>query len=256
MGPPRNVGASTEKVNRQVEAEHEGFSHILLDDHRWALRVAIALWAVAGSLFIAMAIAPLRDAIFTIDESIYDATYPVKIGVVTALAWTLNFIGSGIFAWPLRAAITALLVSKRRWEAVAAWLLALALSEPFIWILKGLYGRERPPQALVETVSHSFPSGHAVGGTVMAIALVIAFVPAGPGRRNLEMAAAGFALLMGASRMYLGAHYLSDVVSGVAFGATAAIGSAVVVHRVYLRRFIRERQHALESIRDRQGGLG
>lgn len=237
-----------------MKEEHEGFDHLLLDDHVWAWRLAIFLWAVAGSLFIAMAIPPVRDAIFSMDEAIYDATFPIKIGIVTAAAWVLNFIGSGVFAWPLRIAVTIFLATRRRWEAVAAWVGALVLSEPFIWLLKNLYGRARPPEALVEVASDSFPSGHAIAGAVMAVGLVIAFVPAGAERRNMEVAAAGFALLMGASRMYLGAHYMTDVVSGVAFGAAAAVGAAVIVHRFYLRRFDREQSHAFEALQEQQGG--
>lgn len=86
----------------------------------------------------------------------------------------------------------------------------------------------------------------------MAVGLVVAFVPAGPERRNLEIVAAGFAFIMGGSRVYLGAHYLTDVIAGVAFGAAAAIGAAVIVHRFFLRRFIQEREEALRVLRARR----
>lgn len=235
-------------VDAAVREEHEGLSHILLDDHEWAWRFAIVLWAVAGALFIAMAIPPIRDITFSIDDWFYETTYPIKIGAVTALAWTFNFIGGGLFAWPFRVLVAGILAARKRWEAFYAWLLALALSEPFIWFLKNLYGRERPPEALVEATSGSFPSGHSIGGAVMAVGLVVAFVPAGPERRNLEIVAAGFAFLMGGSRIYLGAHYLTDVIAGVAFGAAAAIGAAVIVHRFYLRRFISQREEAFHRL--------
>jgi len=236
--------------------EHHVLSHLLLDDHVWAWRFSLGLWAIALSLLIAMAIQPIRDVIFAFDDWLYDTTYPVKIGALTSVARFLSFIGSGIFVWPLRAIVTLVLISKRRWQAVAAWVLAIVVSEPFIWILKNAYGRERPPLALVDTASASFPSGHAIGGAVIAVGLVVAFVPAGPARRNLEIVAAGFALLMSASRVYLGAHFLTDVVAGVAFGAAVAIGAAVVVHRFYLRRFIGEREEALLAIRARKAAGG
>ena len=239
-------------VESAAREEHHGLSHILLDDHEWAWRFALVLWAVAGLLFVAMAIPPIRDVIFSMDEWIYDTTYPVKLGGITAVAWVLNFIGGGLFAWPLRTVVAGILAARRRWEAFWAWLLAIGLSEPFIWLLKELYGRERPPEALVEATSGSFPSGHAIGGAVMAVGLVVAFVPAGPERRNLELVAAGFAFIMGGSRMYLGAHYLTDVVAGVAFGAAAAIGAAVIVHRFYLRRFIKDREEAFRRLQARK----
>lgn len=234
------------------EHDHEelhGLSHVLVHDHDWAWRFAIFLWAVAGILFVAMAIPPAREFLDRQDQWFYDLAYPVKWAPLTAIAWTLNFIGGGWFAWPFRFVVTMILVSKRRWESVAAWLVALAFSEPFTWILKTAYGRPRPPQALVEIASGSFPSGHSIGGAVIAIGLVIAFVQAGPERRNLEIVAAGFAFVMGASRIYLGAHWLTDVVAGVAFGAAAAIGAAVLVHRFFVRRLIRHRAEALGRLR-------
>lgn len=235
-----------------AEEEHRFFDYLLLDDHALAWRFSLVLWAIALSLFVAIAIPPIRDVIFSFDEWFYDTTYPVKIPALTQVARFLNFVGSGVFVWPFRIIITLILVAKRRWPAVAAWVLAIAVSEPFIGLLKSAYGRARPPVALVEATSGSFPSGHAIGGAVMAVGLVIAFVPAGPTRRNLEVVAAGFALFMSASRVYLGAHFLSDVLAGVAFGSAIAIGAAVAVHRFYLRRFIRHREGALQSLQARR----
>lgn len=89
---------------------------------------------------------------------------------------------------------------------------------------------------LVETTGYSFPSGHAVAGAAVAVALVIVLVPAGPKRRNLEILAAAFAILMALSRVYLRAHWLSDTLSGAALGAGVAIGAAALVHFVDQRR--------------------
>ena len=130
------VELKVEMVDSTVREEHDGLSHILVDDHEWAWRFALVLWAVAGSLFVAMAIPPIRDVVMEMDDWIYETTYPVKIGVFTAGAWFLNFIGGGLFAWPFRLVIAGILAAKKRWEAFYAWLLALALSEPFIWLLK------------------------------------------------------------------------------------------------------------------------
>lgn len=85
---------------------------------------------------------------------------------------------------------------------------------------------------LVGTTSYSFPSGHAVAGAAIAIALVMLLVPVGQRRRNLEMIAAAFAVIMGLSRVYLRAHWLSDAVAGVAMGAGVVIGVAAVMHFV------------------------
>ena len=214
--------------------EHHGFDHLLLDDHRWAERIAILLWAIAGLSFVAMALSPTRDVIDRVDQWFYDLTFPIKWGPITAMSYGLAFLGSWIFVWPFRLIVSVVLYAKKRWVALGAWLLPVLLSEPLIGSLKAAYDRPRPPEALVEVGSAAFPSGHAIAGAVIAISLVIVLVPAGPARRNLEIAAAGFAVLMAGSRIYLGAHWLTDVFGGVALGAACAIGGAALVNR-YVR---------------------
>jgi membrane-associated phospholipid phosphatase len=88
------------------------------------------------------------------------------------------------------------------------------------------------PGSLVVTTGASFPSGHAIAITVTAVAAVLAFVPAGPRRRQWVVAAAIFSLLMGLSRVCLAAHWLSDAIAGVLLGVSDALGTAVVIHLV------------------------
>ena len=217
-------------------AEHHGIEHLLLDDHLWAERIAILLWAIAGLSFVAMAIPATRDVLDTSDLWVYDRIYPIKWGPLTGLSYTMAFLGSAWFVWPFRVIVSVILYTRRRWLALAGWLLPILISEPLIGSLKALYGRPRPPQSLVEVASGAFPSGHAVAGAVVAISLVIVMVPPGVTRRNLEMAAAGFAIAMAGSRLYLGAHWLTDVFGGVALGAACAIGGAAIAQRWFRRR--------------------
>ncbi len=217
-------------------SDHHGIEHIVLDDHRWAERTAILLWAVAGMSFVAMAIPATRDVLDSFDTWFYEVTYPVKWGPLTGLSYTMAFLGSALFVWPLRLVVSVVLYSKKRWLALSAWLLPIVLSEPLIGSLKAAYGRPRPPESLVEVASGAFPSGHAVAGAVVAISLVIVLVPPGATRRNLEMAAAGFAVIMAGTRVYLGAHWLTDVFGGVALGAACAIGGAAIAQRWFRYR--------------------
>jgi undecaprenyl-diphosphatase len=216
--------------------EHQGIDHLILDNHRWAERVALTAWIVAGLLFIAMAIEPVRDALDSFDLWFHETIYPIKWGPLTVLSRAMAFLGSVYFVWPLRVLVTLVLSWRRRWVALGAWLMGIVLSEPLIGFLKEAYGRPRPPQSLVVEVTGSFPSGHAVAGSVVALSLVIVMVPRGPARRNLAMGAAGFAVVMAGSRIYLGAHYLTDVLAGVALGAACAIGGAALVQRWFQSR--------------------
>jgi len=221
---------------KESELSHSGMDHWILEDHQNAEKIAVGAWMVAGMLFLAMAIGPIRRSIDSFDLWFFELTYPIKWGPLTGLSYVMAFLGSATFVWPLRFLVTVALAVRRRWIAVSAWLAAIALSEPLIGLLKALYDRPRPPQHLVDEITASFPSGHAIAGSVVALSLVIVLVPPGPARRNLEMAAAAFAFVMAGSRIYLGAHWLTDVCAGVALGAACAVGGAALAQRWFRAR--------------------
>ncbi len=135
----------------------------------------------------------------------------------------------------------ALLGSLRRWTE--AWLLALgALSGVTVSQgLKALFGRERPDEAyrVVEAVNASFPSGHAMLSAVVFLTLGV-LASRFAERRRVKILAISAAvlvsLLVGASRVYLGVHWTSDVLAGWSVGAAWAMICWLVAYLVE-RRF-------------------
>ena len=125
--------------------------------------------------------------------------------------------------WALTlAVVSGVLLVRRRFLALVAFLGAEALSTFLSALLKALVGRPRPPDGLVHPVGSSFPSGHASYGAVTCIALVLLFTsPDGRGRW-WGLAALGIAG-MAWSRTYLQVHWLSDVIGGVFLGTGLAL---------------------------------
>jgi membrane-associated phospholipid phosphatase len=208
----------------------------LLGDHPVALRLAIALWVFSALVFVALAVPPLHDVVQAVDDAVYRWAVSAEFGPAVAVARGFDFVGRGWVTWPLMVAIGAFLAWRRRWEAFTFWVVAMGLSQLAIGPVKDAYMRVRPPMSLVGSTSWSFPSGHAVAGAAIAIGAVIVLVPAGTKRRNLELLAAAFAVVMALSRVYLRVHWLSDVVAGAALGAGIAIGVAAIIHRIDDRR--------------------
>jgi undecaprenyl-diphosphatase len=95
-------------------------------------------------------------------------------------------------------------------------------------LLKLAYGRPRPDLVphLVDVVSASFPSGHAADSAIVYLtlaALIARTVPDRAVRLYLLSVAILLTLMIGASRVYLGVHWPSDVVAGWTFGAAWAL---------------------------------
>lgn len=107
------------------------------------------------------------------------------------------------------------------------WLLALLLSVPggmmLNVLLKYVFQRGRPQfdTPLVTLLTYSFPSGHTAAATLLYGFLASYLVMAHRRRSVLAWALPGCVLmvaLVATSRMYLGAHYLSDVLAAMAEG--------------------------------------
>ncbi len=136
----------------------------------------------------------------------------------------------------------ALLASLRRWGE-GLLLLGGALGGVSISQgLKLLFGRERPDMAYraVEAVNASFPSGHAMLSAVVFLTLG-ALAARFSERRRVKVlaisAAVLLSLLVGASRVYLGVHWASDVLAGWSVGAAWAMTCWLAAYLV--RRRIR-----------------
>lgn len=130
--------------------------------------------------------------------------------------------GGDGWLWYAAGALVLLFGGPQRFAVLEAAGLAAGVGIVLFLILKRLAGRQRPcaiaPHAwstLLPPDQFSFPSGHSITAFAVAVCLAQAYPPAAP---VLLFCAASVA----ASRIFLGMHFLSDVLAGSALGTLLA----------------------------------
>ena len=234
--PQRLILGRRAAVTPSREEEHE-----LLWNGRLDFIAAIALSVATALVFVLVALPSTKSPIQRVDDAFLRTMVSHRSGFLTALARVLNVMGAVTVILPVRLVVAGFLALRRRWWHLAAFVLAVILSEATIGLVKGLYDRVRPVGSLVHTSGASFPSGHAVATSTTAVAIVIALFPRGPHRWVWGAVAAGLAFVMTLSRAYLAAHWLSDAIAGTLLGTSVALDSALFV------QWIRERRSALSG---------
>ena len=151
-------------------------------------------------------------------------------GLVAVPVWSLLFAG--------------VLARLREWY----WMMTLALAVgggiALNALLKAIFERARPhlddPLLILDT--YSFPSGHTAAATVF-YGVLAAFLVSRTYRKRWRTAAVAGAVvaiaLVALSRVYLGAHYFSDVVAAMCSSTAWLVLCLSGVHRLVRRRMAR-----------------
>ncbi len=195
------------------------------------LLAAAGIMAAVGRTAPTAATVTLVEVVGRWDASVEERIRDIRTDPMIEVSKALDLLGGSLVLVPLRIAVLVLLGALRRFSGFFAFALTWAITQPSTELLKGWLHRGRPPGSLVDVSSFAMPSGHTVAFASIAVAAAIAFAT-GWWRGGLVIAGFLAGALMGASRLVLSAHWLSDVVVGVLFGGGVAIASAVVVDAI------------------------
>jgi len=198
----------------------------------WLIGIVIAATAIAVS--------------FHFDDTVRDFMMQHQNPAMRNFMRYVSLLGD----WPLHAAVGLVLLGlawRRRseeWRRIfLAMLLAMMLAGVADTAIKRIAPRARPSVHAdtrwggprFSSKYHSFPSGHVAASIGFFAVLLIA-------RRRIGFACLAIPILIGFSRMYLGAHYLSDVVCAAVLGALCAL---VIAHFLLLP--VENRQLQIEN---------
>jgi membrane protein DedA with SNARE-associated domain/membrane-associated phospholipid phosphatase len=190
------------------------------------LHLTVGLLAAAGCLWLFGGLVEdllTGDPIVRFDRVVDDYLHAHATPPLTTFFLIVTALGSIEAMVLLGVIVAAILAWGRRWVFLGSWLAAVAGSAVLNYLLKVLFARPRPHfehPLLVET-SYSFPSGHAMESFVvygMLAYFAVLALRSWESRVAAVFGAALLVVLIGFSRMYLGVHYLSDVLAGYAAG--------------------------------------
>lgn len=225
---------------------------------KWVVPYA-ALWAtmlIGGVVVLVLALLSAEVYDNVVDEAGLANLDKPTLGMMEQLrspgldAFVTGFtnIGGGIGMPILASILTAWLIwASRTWRPLILIGGAAAVSVTATSVGKKLIGRTRPDHADAvppyET-SPSFPSGHTLNTTVViGLVVYLACLQIKRTLARVGVIAAGtvFIFAMGMSRVYLGHHWMTDVIIGWVLGL-AWVGIVILAHRLF--HVLRHREHA------------
>ena len=160
----------------------------------------------------------------TVDPWLANAVAAHRIGWLAMVFSVLTWLGSSVFLVPLGIVVAGWLWQTHRTLRPAVNLaLAIGGAAALYDVIKPLVGRMRPPAALQyggPDTDFAFPSGHATqSASFYAMLVVVLATWMWPYRRVLlSLAAVTMVAIVAAARIYLGVHWLTDVLAGLALG--------------------------------------
>jgi undecaprenyl-diphosphatase len=198
---------------------------------------AVALTAVSAEVYEAVA---ESDGVAGLDRPVLDQAVAWRSPGLNDAVTHFTDLG-GTEGMPIIAtvAVLAMVLAWRSWTPIVLMLIAVTGSLAMTASGKELFGRARPPIPLAVPPfeeSPSFPSGHTLNATVVVgvlVYLLLRRLDSVAARVVVIVAGGAFVGAMGLSRVFLGHHWLTDVMVGWSLGLAWLI-TVVTAHRLFL----------------------
>ncbi|MGE4483400.1 phosphatase PAP2 family protein [Acidocella sp.] len=194
------------------------------------------LWMFFGVLQDVIAGDPLVRA----DAAIFHFLQSLRTPVIDQVMVAITELGDAAVVIPVLLVTLVWLAWQRAWRAAIYGFAAVAGASLFAFLMKITLQQTRPDAIFAGWNSYSFPSGHATASAALYGFLVVLICREVGVRARVAVTLAAV-LLVGAiafSRLYLGAHWLSDVTAGLAFGV-AWVALLGIVYLQHARREVR-----------------
>ena len=182
------------------------------------LLLLVAGWGFLGTLEDVLA----KDPLVVVDQSVYLFFQSMRIHWWDNFFVAVTELGDSFMNVGLAATLFIVLLARRCYRAAKFWALTALGGLLVVQLLKWVIHLPRPIDIYHGASAYSFPSGHATMSVILFgfLAILMARGLAGVWRWGLLTGVFVISGTIGISRLYLGAHWLSDVLGGLLFGAS------------------------------------
>ncbi|MEP7068003.1 MAG: LssY C-terminal domain-containing protein [Usitatibacter sp.] len=199
------------------------FAEERLDARRpWGLSATVAGIALLMSAWLFFGVLQditAKDPLVTLDLRIHNMAPLFRTQAMTWVMLRVTELGSAAVLATLCFGLALLAIARARPRPAVAFVVAPLSAGLVSFALKVAVGHARPMDSLVQTDTASFPSGHTIGAAVV-YGLLLALLLRSGARRATKVAGATLLNLVivgvGISRLYLGAHWPSDLLGSLA----------------------------------------
>lgn len=179
---------------------------------------------------------PSETTVFAPDQAVLDWMVDHRTDTWTALMKAVTTLGNTATLTVISLVVAVVLAGISQWRLALLVGFGSLVAAAIMVGIKESVQRPRPPlpDRLVDLSTYSFPSGHAMSSTVVyGLIAVAAYRCSGWVRahRWVLVAAPTLAALIGITRVYLGVHWMTDVLAGWTFGGIYVVVAAWLVVR-------------------------
>lgn len=194
--------------------------------------VAWAMVAIFGLISLLVSLLFDPELLLT-DNAVSHYLETLRTPAIDKVMTAITMFGDGTVQASIAVALVVALLLHRQWKTSIAVTVAFLSATAFVPVVKLILHRAGPTGMYQGAEAFSFPSSHAtLSTTIIGIASVIlARALSEPKRWRVYLPAASCIAAISFSRLYLLAHWPSDVIAGILFGGTLIFMMAVVLHQ-------------------------
>ena len=196
----------------------------------WYLLLSFMAVTVLVAGFVHLTDEVIEGSTLHLDQAVLLGIHQVHSPWLDALVTSTTDIGGLIGVVILTLLAVGLLCLARKYRAVVQLLIGVGGADLMNVLLKNMFERARPDlwQWLVHESSYSFPSGHAMASSALAMSVVLILWHT-RWRWGAVAAAALYTVYVGLTRLYLGVHYPSDIIGAWIISAAWVVLASMVI---------------------------